>query len=220
MKNYSSIVNEALIKKHHEGPNPITVESYNELHDTIVESFNNKIWDLNYINVSKITSLDYLFIDAIRDVNKKYGINVFDDMQYLDVSRWNVSNVNSMEHTFYKLQKFNGDISKWDVSNVKNCDGMFYGCSKFNSDISKWNTKSVETMYGMFKDCIEFNQDIGNWNVTKCYDFTECFNNCASFDQDLSNWDISERNRVGEMFKGCKTLFKKIPKNIINCRFT
>ena len=45
-----------------------------------------------------------------------------------DISKWDVSKVNSMIHMFFDCKKFNQDISNWDVSNVMGRVGMFYGC--------------------------------------------------------------------------------------------
>ena len=44
-----------------------------------------------------------------------------------DISKWNVSNVESMVNMF-AFSIFNGDISKWDVSNVTNNVHIFVNC--------------------------------------------------------------------------------------------
>lgn len=65
------------------------------------------------------------------------------------------------------LHKFNGDISKWDVSNVKTMEKMFSG-SKFNGDISKWDVSNVISMKEMF-DGSYFKQNIKDWKISpKC----------------------------------------------------
>ena len=45
----------------------------------------------------------------------------------------------------------NTDISKWDVSNVTSMEGMF-SYSEFNRDISNWHAEHTYT-YNMFDDC-------------------------------------------------------------------
>ena len=37
-------------------------------------------------------------------------------------------------------------ISKWDISNVTNMSGMFYNCENFNQDISRWDISNVTNM--------------------------------------------------------------------------
>ena len=68
-----------------------------------------------------------------------------------DISKWNVSNVTTMDYMFSKSEFTgkNGDISNWDVSNVVNMSCMFRD-SKFNGDISKWDVSNVVNMSYMF----------------------------------------------------------------------
>ena len=58
--------------------------------------------DLNWIDVSKVKEMNYLF--EYSDFNG-------------DISRWDVSNVTDMRGMF-KNSNFNSDISSWDVSHV------------------------------------------------------------------------------------------------------
>jgi hypothetical protein len=67
--------------------------------------------DLNYLDISRITSLDVLFNNV--DFNG-------------DISRWDVSNVTSMSSMFMN-SNFNGDIGGWDTTKVINMCGMFNG---------------------------------------------------------------------------------------------
>ena len=66
--------------------------------------------DLNYIDTSEVTNMEYLFKDT--DFNG-------------DIRYWDVSNVVNMNYMFNGCERFNQDLSRWDVYNVKEMVGMF-----------------------------------------------------------------------------------------------
>lgn len=103
--------------------------------------------DLNYIDVSQVTDITYLF-----------GQSKFTG----DISKWDVSNVTNMRAMFWH-SKFNSDISQWNVSNVTDMSEMFKH-SKFNQDISHWNISSGLQKYLMFDMCeLEKNNNLPEW---------------------------------------------------------
>ena len=77
---------------------------------------NNPI-DFNDIDTSNITSFDSLFNHL--------------NFEYIDISLWDTSKVDSMIFMFYSCEKLVsiGDIGEWDVSNVKTFRGMFFNCN-------------------------------------------------------------------------------------------
>lgn len=135
--------------------------------------------DLNHIDVSGVTKLDYLF-DAYGhfsfDKNDQNNFAHFNG----DISKWITENVISMNATFRYCKKFNCDISEWIVGNVVSMDRTFCACESFNQDISKWDVGNVKNMEAMFIDCRSFDQDLSKWNVknVKCCD--HMFDNCEN----------------------------------------
>lgn len=56
----------------------------------------------------------------------------------VNITKWNTSNITSMENLFLGCVAFNQPIGSWDVSSVKNIDNMLSGCFAFNQDLSGW----------------------------------------------------------------------------------
>ena len=94
--------------------------------------------DLNHIQVAKINDMSYLFKGYLSGFNG-------------DISKWNVSNVKTMQSMF-EFSQFNGDISKWNVSKVFIMDNMFRS-SKFSGDISEWTPYKLNSTRNMFDGC-------------------------------------------------------------------
>ena len=148
MKKINQFITEYIIKKKLD--KPIDSEDHSEyfpktkeeLIENIKECFDNKRYNLNCINTSKITDMSYIF----KLIPESHDIN-------FDVSGWDVSNVEYMQHMFYECIKFNCDLSDWNVSNVKNMSYLFNGCKKLNCDLSNWNVKNVTNMLCLFDSC-------------------------------------------------------------------
>ena len=141
-----------------------------ELKDTIYEYCNKYGWksDLNWIDVSKITSMSNLFWGT-----KFNG----------DISKWDVSNVISMSMMFDSTP-FNGDIKDWNVSKVKNMNWLFR-YSQFHNNIENWDVRNVEYMRGMFAYS-EFDGKLTKWKPNKVTRAEDIFHECQM--KDYPDW--------------------------------
>ena len=131
--------------------------------------------DLNFIDVSKITDMSYVFHEAISWWNKDLVIE-FEDFQgfYLLIDKWDVSNVTNMQGMFEDVN-FRADLYDWNVSNVTDMRSMFYCCGLFDSNLCRWDVSKVEYMDGIFCEenyCFDVNT-IRNWNVSSLKDKTD-----------------------------------------------
>jgi len=149
-------------------------------------------WD-----VSRITYMDHLF-DFEFFGNITVSCPDCKDCNP-NISKWNVSAVESFRYMFTDTAKFDRDIGDWDVSNASDFSGMFLRACAFNQDISRWDMSSSENFSSMFQKSPVFNGDISAWDVSKGLVFRHMFDSTANFDQNIGNWDVSR----GEYVQGC-----------------
>ena len=144
-----------------------------QLKSLIEYAFNHNIYDLNFIDTSKITDMSNLFMNCEYDI---------------DVSNWDVSNVINMGCTFYNCNMFTGKgLENWDVSNVTNMSAMFYYFKNFDCDLSNWNVSNVKDMSYMFTVCENFKgKGLENWDVSKVEDMKYMFGGCDKIT--IPNW--------------------------------
>ena len=179
-----------------------SVKSKEELRQLVVNCI--KIYknncSLNWIDTSNITDMSGLF----KDINLMKGFEPW----YIDISKWNVSNVKNMREMFFYSYNFSFDISKWNVSNVEDMSAMFQGYYElgWHTDenmLANWNVSNVKDMAHMFEGCVNFNGDISNWDVSKVWSMNKMFFKCEEFNTDISNWDVSNVTDMAYMFCGC-----------------
>ena len=119
-----------------------------------------------------------------------------------DLSKWDVSRVETMGTLFSLARAFNGDINVWDVSGVRDMDSMFYGAVGFDSDLSQWDVSHVNDLRFMFQGAVAFSGDISAWDVSSVETMTGMFEGAGSFCSacDLSRWDTSKVKSIARMF--------------------
>ena len=203
MKTLNQYIQEKLIinKDYHDGK-MYHPESFDELRK-IIEDRYDKLGAGTKQNPIDFNDIDVSNIDSFCD--KNIGIFEKTKFKYIDISYWDVSNVYSMRHMFYRCKELEsvGDISKWNVSKVRFMAFMFSECKKINQDLSEWNVSNVTDMNYMFWECGSFNQDLSKWNVSNVIDMSNMFSDCTSFNQDLSNWNVSKVQYNLLMFYNC-----------------
>ena len=190
-------------------------KSREELQDMIIAAIKEKgpEVDLNYIDVSVIDDMHFLFDSYYGDdEGKSELLKTFNG----DISEWDVSNVKNMSYMFWSAKNFNGDISDWDVSRVTNMRSMFYRATRFNQDISKWDVSSVTYMVKMFYETESFNRDISAWNTSNVTDMSYMFYQAESFNQDISKWNVGKVNNANGVFDGCPIKEEYKPKKFQN----
>ena len=158
MKSLVNYISEKLvINKDYKNAYTCAPKSFEELKKIINDRYDKfgpgtkqKPIDFNDVDVSNI--------DSFYDYYNCVGVFSNTKFKYIDISYWDVSNVNCMISMFSECEQLKsvGDLSNWDVSNVKNMFAMFCDCINLKSvgDLSNWDVSDVkdEDMNHMFKD--------------------------------------------------------------------
>ena len=184
MKSLNQYIIEKILINKNSKLNKIKVESPDQLLSIIRERHNNNksFLDLTDLDISELDNLSYIF----------YGSN----MEVVDISGWDTSNVTTMENMFCfcdKLKNIIG-IENLDVSKLENADSMFSQCENLvELVLTNWNPILLKTAWNMFSYCSNLKniKNIENWQLPNINDVSYMFYNCAKLDIDLSNWDLS-----------------------------
>jgi surface protein len=126
-----------------------------------------------------------------------------------NVTRWDTSNVTTMQAMFRGALEFNQNISNWDTSNVTTMNSMFYDANKFNQPIGSWNTSNVTNMNSMFRNC-DINQPIGSWNTSNVTNMGFMFYRSVLFNHPIDSWDTSKVIIMNSMFFYAKSFNQPI----------
>ena len=161
----SQVDEKLVINKDYKNAYTCAPKTFNELRRIIEDRYDKfgagtkrKPINFNDIDVGEITTCQELF---------KYT-----DFKYIDISDWDVSNVEDMRNMFFKCEQLKsvGDLYDWNVSNVKYMSRMFYYCKQLKSvgDLSNWDVSDVEDMSTMFENCKQLTSvgDLSNWNIS------------------------------------------------------
>lgn len=134
-----------------------------------------------------------------------------DNVDTLDLTGLDTSNMTSMSRMFYKSTSLkNIDVSGFDTSKVVNMISMFNNCSSLISlDLSSFNTSNVTNMEAMFQNDVNLeNITFGdNFNTSKVKDMIAMFASCKKLSYiNLSNFDTSNVKEMQSMFYYCENL--------------
>ena len=165
---------------------------YNLVNAFKLQTSESKLLNLNFIDTSNITSFEDLF----------HSMN-----SYIDISRWNTSNVTNLNGTFTKSYVLKYcDISEWDVSNVTRLYYTF-SYSYITYDLSKWNFKKLEDMRFTFNNIQEIDFDFSKWNTSTVQDMSYAFNEINFKDKNINikpeyieNLNVSSCENFNNMF--------------------
>ena len=131
----------------------------------------------NLIEVKFVNPLDYNI-----SLNRTFASCV--NLEYVDISTLNTSNVTTTEYCFYgcsKLVSVNMHTNNFD--NVTTMEAMFSKCSALHYLDTVYMTTSTNltNLYGMFNECFELNNIyLGNINTTNVTNMEYMFALCRN----------------------------------------
>lgn len=151
--------------------------------------------DVSNLKTSKVRNMSYMFS------------NVLLGKSYLDLSKYDTSNVEFMNNMFFKLrnktiiedlvssERYDYFEMVKDISKSKKIPGL-YSCI----NVSNFDTRKVKTMGSMFSNCNYLDVDVSSFNLESCTNIELMFSNCFIDKLDLSNLRLLKRNRVKTNF--------------------
>lgn len=134
----------------------------------------------NLIEVKFVNSLDYNV-----SLNRTFASCV--NLEYVDISTLNTSNVTTTEYCFYgcsNLMSVNIHTNNFD--NVTTMEAMFSKCSvlRYLDTMYMTTSTNLTNLYGMFNECFELrNIYLGNLNTTNVTNMEYMFALCENLYQ-------------------------------------
>lgn len=123
----------------------------------------------------------------------------------LDVSKWDVSNVQRMEYMFSDMHSLTHlDVSNWNTSNVKNVAYMFSTLTSLKElNVGNWNTTNVSNMMGVFSDSTKLQMlNIKNWDTTNVVLMDNMFKGLESLKKITIGDKLANSSLTGNLFEG------------------
>ena len=134
------------------------------------------------------------------------------ELEYLDLSNFNTSNVITMGDMFnkcHKLKEIKG-INKLITNQVIDMKRMFHECYELKFlDLSNFDTSKVTNMEGMFKKCHKLKEikGLNSFVTNKVNNMRGMFQECGELEYlDLSNFDTKNVEDIKDIFSECLSL--------------
>ncbi len=177
----------------------------------------------NYLDVSGVTNMSYMFSKATRlevldasnyDTSSvttmDYMFNGCTGLIYLNLNNFNTENVTTMASMFSSCSKLTSlNVSSFDTSNVTTMSAMFSNCTKLTSlDASSFDTSNVTTMSSMFNGCNGLTSlDVSSFDTSNVTTMASMFRSCSSLTSlDVTSFDTSNVTSLYYTFYGCSSL--------------
>ena len=147
--------------------------------------------DLSSFDFSNVTNFRAMFHEArllntllmpstVNTSNGVYFSYMFEEVEslnYVDLSQFNTSNAQDMEHMFYSAFNLEFDASHFSTSNVTDMSWMFNNADAIlNLDLSGYDVSNVTDVHRMFYEADKVSYvNLMGWNISNITDSTDVF---------------------------------------------
>ena len=128
----------------------------------------------------------------------------------INVSSFNTRKVESMRKMFNNNQYITSlDLLSFDTSNVTDMFWMLRATHLKSIDVSNFNTSNVKNMAGMFNSSFNLRKlDLSNFDTSNCTDMNGMFINCKNLSELICPFDTSKVTNMYGMFSMLPSLEK------------
>ena len=159
-----------------------------------VEGSRNFIWAM-FQNCKKLKAINCSFVIVPNEIYSLsfmfYGCS---SLGQIDVSTWDTSHINSLDHFAAHANLKRIGMENWDVSSLENADACFHSCAEEELDLSKWNVSKVKFFGQMFENSpnLKSIKGLQNWNTSAGLGFEEMFARCPKLEElNLSSFNTT-----------------------------
>lgn len=165
------------------------------------ETFANLKYAYSYFKGEEIELGNMVFSGYNKTLERTF--NSCNNIKQLDLSGWNINNVQNMNYTFYdctNLEEITG-IENLDTSNVTSMIATFSNCRKLsNINIKNWDFSKVTKLNSFLSGCESItNIDISNIPFLQITDISYLFQRCTNLKQiiGIENIDFEKASSSG-----------------------
>ena len=151
-------------------------------------------------------------VSNVEDMKQAFA---FSNIKELIFGKFDTSNVKNMSQMFESAEIGKVDLSNFNTSNVKNMQSMFISAIIDTLDLKSFDTSAVTNMSLMFKQSRIHNLNISSFNTHNVTNMSGMFSKCESDVIDISTFDIENVRDMSVMFM--KAVAKEI--NLSNLDF-
>lgn len=165
----------------------------------------NKIMLTNGTKFAYSKAFEPELYDVSNVTDMGFMLNNASGLTDLDLSTWNVSNVNTFYSMFVNTDLTSINLSNWDTRKCTNMASMFQSNTKLSGvlDLSSFDVANVTDMNNMFNYSYNITEIKGleTWNTIQLCDARDMFNSLINITRlDLSGWKFSSLINTSQMF--------------------